>query len=217
MDYSFLEQPRKVTSGWHFIQLKKWIEFDNGRELDSVLVYASLEARSAIERYWMELLALISSGVLTPEQEKHCESKKGLLAEIQKAEPDIAKRIEFSNAALAFYPFIPNHPTVDMKYLIRSWHKLSDYCHKQLRPGRSWESPKNTFQKAGFVLLKDLVFKLGMLLGSGTQAILSNDDLAPEIADLYSQYMNGEVNINQVKRQLEIMEPVLLQRYRNRQ
>lgn len=40
LTFPFLEAPRDVTFDWHIVQAKKWLEFDGGRELDSVLVYA---------------------------------------------------------------------------------------------------------------------------------------------------------------------------------
>ena len=38
MNIPFLEAPREVTFDWHIAQATKWVEFDAGRELDSVLV-----------------------------------------------------------------------------------------------------------------------------------------------------------------------------------
>lgn len=43
MNIPFLEAPREVTFDWHIVQATKWVEFDAGRELDSVLLYAAVE------------------------------------------------------------------------------------------------------------------------------------------------------------------------------
>jgi hypothetical protein len=211
---SFLEKPRDVTAGWHYLQTKAWLEYDNGRNLDNVLVYASFELRMAIERYWFRLLALLAGGKIGPEQEKRCKTKDGLLSEIKKEEPNIRKRIEFSNAALAAYPFIPKHPAVDMKFLIRSWNDLSQYCHKYLRPTSSWDSQNREFQRNGFMELKKVFDYMTSLLYPNVAALLSRDDLAPEIGDLLDKYMADEISLGQVERRLDLMEPILSQRYR---
>lgn len=58
MNIPFLEAPREVTFDWHIVQAKKWLEFDGGRELDSILVHAAVELRAAIERYIQPLAVL---------------------------------------------------------------------------------------------------------------------------------------------------------------
>ena len=38
MDVLFLTNKREVSAEWHLKQVLKWLDFDNGRELDNVLV-----------------------------------------------------------------------------------------------------------------------------------------------------------------------------------
>jgi hypothetical protein len=77
MNIRFLEAPREVTFDWHVVQATKWLEFDAGRELDSVLIYAAAELRAAIERYIFELLYLLKEGKLSADEEKRCRSITG--------------------------------------------------------------------------------------------------------------------------------------------
>lgn len=47
MNYeAILLPPRRVTSAWHLQQAKRLLDFDAGRHLDTVLVYAAVELRS---------------------------------------------------------------------------------------------------------------------------------------------------------------------------
>ena len=85
MDTSFIEEKREVTFDWHMGRVLKWLECDNGQELDSMLVYASVELRCAIERYLFELLVLLKKpDDLTADEAKKCKSKNGVLAVMKK-------------------------------------------------------------------------------------------------------------------------------------
>lgn len=130
MDFSFLEQKRQVTFDWHISQVLKWLKYDNERKLDSVLVYASLELRCAIERYLFELLFLLKDQNMSPEDERRCQSKDGILTLMKETEPYYRKRAKFTNLIASLTSEMPKVVIVDIKYLIRKWHKLSDYCHK---------------------------------------------------------------------------------------
>ena len=52
----FLEENRQVTFDWHIARVIKWLQYDNNRFLDNVLIYAAVDLRIAIERYILELL-----------------------------------------------------------------------------------------------------------------------------------------------------------------
>lgn len=95
MDTSFLEKPRQVTAEWHLRQVMKWLEYDNGRELDNVLVYASFELRCAIERTIFENLLLVKEK-LTPEEQKRCRSKEGMLDLMRESDSLYRKTFEFT-------------------------------------------------------------------------------------------------------------------------
>ena len=52
----FLENPREVSFEWHYKQAKSWLEYNAGRELDNILIYASFELRCMIKRLLFETL-----------------------------------------------------------------------------------------------------------------------------------------------------------------
>ncbi len=63
---AILANSRRVTSAWHLQQAKRLLDFDAGRHLDTVLVYAAVELRAAIERYLACNLLLAPGCVYRP-------------------------------------------------------------------------------------------------------------------------------------------------------
>jgi hypothetical protein len=140
MNIPFLEAPREVTFDWHIVQATKWLEFDAGRELDSVLLYAAVELRAAIERYIFELLYLLKEGELSGDEEKRCRSITGIFALMKETDSFYRKTIEFTKLVISITPGLPEITVVDTAYLKRKWQDLSEYCHMQFRPEETFRS-----------------------------------------------------------------------------
>lgn len=113
MNIPFFEAPREVTFDWHVVQAKKWLEFDGGRELDSVLAYAAVELRAAIERYVFELLYLLKEGNLCGDEKKRCRSITGIFALMKETDPFYRKTIEFTKLVVSITPDLPEVTVVD--------------------------------------------------------------------------------------------------------
>lgn len=212
-DVSFLEQRRQVTFDWHITQVLKWLKYDNGRKLDSVLVYTSVELRCAIERYIFELLILLKSLNMSSEDEKRCRSKDGILALMIETEPYYKKRANFTNL-IASVSGIPKVTIVDIKYLIRKWHELSDYCHKQLRPEESFDSLNRKFQEKGFNIIYDVVNRFKKWEYNAVFGIIDKQSMPLEVGDVYEKYINDEIDEGQAERMLNLMGPILKTRLR---
>jgi hypothetical protein len=213
-DNSFLEEKRQVSFDWHITQVLKWLKYDNGRKLDSVLVYASLELRCAIERYIFELLLLLKNNKLIPEEEKRCQSKEGILELMKETEPYYVKRAKFTNLIASVTPGMPKVVIIDIKYLIRKWSTLSDYCHKQLRPEESFNSLNREFQEKGFRAINEVVSKFKEWERKGACGIINKQSMPPEVISVYEKYINSEIDEDQAERMLKLMEPVLRERMR---
>ncbi len=160
MNLFFLERPREVPFDWHLVQVKNWLDFDSGLELDSVLVYASADLRIAIERYIFELLYLLKGAKLSPGEERKCRSIKGLFALMQDIDPFYRKTIEFTKMVTSVRSYDgPEIHVVDTSYLRKKWEQLSEYCHKQLQPNETFSSLNRSFQKKGFSLIREVLNK----------------------------------------------------------
>ena len=215
MDISLLEERRQVTFDWHIAQVIKWLKFDNGRMLDSVLVYASVEARCAIERYLFELLILLEHPAnLTQEQERKCRSKEGMLKVMKDIEPQYMKRAIFTNLISSVASVWPKVVIIDFKFLNRMWHSLSEYCHKQLRPEESFDSENRVFQKKGFAEIRDLVDRFMKWEYAAAFGIVDKSSIPPEVWDVYEKYAKDEIDEREAKTMLDLMEPVLRTRPR---
>lgn len=213
MQTEFLEKARQISFDWHITQVLKWLKFDNGRHLDSVLVYASVELRCAIERFWFELLLILDQN-LTPEEEARCRSKDGILQLIKEKEPYYIKRARFTNLIASVTSGIPQVVIVDFKYLIRKWNELSDYCHKHLRPAEAFRSPNREFQAKGFEVINDVVNRFKEWLSQAAFGIISKEKMAPETKSVYEKYIKDEIDEGQAKRMLDLMTPILRARVR---
>lgn len=209
MKGSFLEAPREVTFDWHIVQAKKWLEFDGGRELDSVLVYAAVELRAAIERYVFELLYLLKEGKLSGDEEKRCRSIAGIFALMKETDLFYRKTIEFTRLAVSFTPGLPEITIVDTAYLNRKWQDLSEYCHMQFRPAETFGSKGRKFQKRGFALIREVLQKFCEWKIESNCAVLARSSLPKEVRVVYDKFIREEIDASQAKRMLMLMEPVL--------
>lgn len=212
----FLEDGRKVNSNWHLQQVSNWLEFDDGRCLDSVVVYASFELRCAIERYLFELAYVLNGKIITPAQLEKCGRIRGLLEVLKKIEPEYKKRTEFANLMADVVPGMPRILTVDFGFLKKSWHSLSKYCHQQFYPGITFESPNREFQIKGISLINGIIQKMKDWHRLGELGALDTKQLPSEVMELFDKYKSGQVNDEQTRTLLLLMQPVLEQRFRRR-
>ena len=194
MNISFLEVPREVTFDWHIVQAKKWLEFDGSRELDSVLVYAAVELRMAIERYVFELLYLLKECKLSGDEEKRCRSITGIFALMKETDPFYRKTIEFTKLVVSITPGLPEITAVDTAYLNRKWQELSEYCHKQLRPEETFGSQGREFQKQGFALIREILQKFHEWKVESNCAVLARSSLPEEVRDVYDTFICEEID-----------------------
>ncbi len=205
-----MEKPRQVTAEWHLRQVMKWLEYDNGRELDNVLVYASFELRCAIERTIFENLLLVK-GKLTPEEQKRCRSKEGMLDLMRESDSLYRKTFEFTKMFFSIVLGVNKIKPINTAFLSRKWHELSTYCHKLLEPAKSFQSPNRDFQKKGFKLIHK-VLKSYSELEKNLGAYIRPDSMSDELRSVYERYLNDEIDDASVKRTLNIMAPILRQK-----
>ena len=189
MNIPFLEAPREVTFDWHIVQATKWVEFDCGRELDSVLVYAAVELRAAIERYVFELLHFLKEGKFSGDEETRCRSIADIFALMKETDAFYRKTIDFTKLAISITPGLPDITIVDTAYLNRKWQDLSEYCHMQFRPEETFSSQGRKFQKQGFALLRGVLQKFHEWKVESNCAILARSSLPEEVSSSAKRLM----------------------------
>lgn len=219
---SLLEENRQVTFDWHISRVIKWLKFDGGRFLDSVLIYAAVDLRIAIERYILELLILLKyddnhEQIFTESELKRIRSMKGIFALMQEVDPFYRKTFRFTQMICEFTPELPPLSIIDTSYLRRKWEELSEYCHKQLDPIDTFDSSDREFQKIGFKLIQEVLDKFWDWGKGRATGILSRSSLDEDTLGVYNRFISDEIDENQVRTSLKIMEPILRQRFKRRQ
>lgn len=201
-----LDQPRQVTSDWHIGQAHRLLRYDAGRELDTVLVYAALELRLAIERRFLEVVALLNEGELTAAAQKRCRSLRGLDLLVREIDPHYRKTIEFTRIIASTEPGMPEVGTVDLRYMKTKWHELSEYCHLQLQPASAYQSAGREFQRRGFVLVRDV---LARFMACRVVAAIARSSMPVETRSIYDRFVRGEVDADQARRMLILIAPTI--------
>ena len=207
-----LESPRQVTSVFHLQQVQRLLEFDGGRELDSVLVYASVELRAAIERTLFELMYLVRELEISEADIKRARSIRGLDALLREADNSYTKTMEFTRLVSETTPGTPSVAAIDTGYLRRRWQDLSEYCHLQFRPDRSFESPERAFQRKGFALLREVLDRFEGWYRAGTMGLLKRSSMPEETRGIYDEFVAGSIDADQARRMLSLSEPILRRR-----
>lgn len=209
---SLLTRQRGVTSAWHIQQAKRLLAFDAGRHLDTVLVYAAIELRAAIERYLCELLLILRSGRVTKKDAKQCRKIGGVFALIKAEDPLYRKTIAFTNIIASTLPALSKLEMVDTSRMQGFWNALSEFCHKQLEPELTFESPNRDFQRKGFALLNEVLAYFSDSVACGVGMLMSRRKMEPEVQRVYDDFVNGRITETDARGMLRIAAPVLAER-----
>jgi hypothetical protein len=207
-----LEAPRQVTGEWHIVQTKRLLAFDAGRHLDTVLVYAAVELRAAIERTLFELLYLLKEGQISEKEVKRCRSINGITSLMREADPAYRKTLQFTRLVASVTPGVPEIAVIDSAYLNRWWNELSEYCHLQFRPAETFESPGREFQHKGFALVNEVLSKLLEWYVGNAFGFLAPSSLPEETRGIYDKFLAGEIDEGQARTMLVLTEPALRRR-----
>jgi len=209
---TLLEAPREVTSHWHIQQAIRLLEFDSGRQLDTVLVYAAVELRAAIERTLLELLYVVKELKLTDGEVRRARSRQGVDALLQEADTAYRKTLEFTRLLADVTPGLPPIAAIDTAYLRRRWSDLSELCHAQVEPATTFGSPDRAFQREGFKIVQHVVDHFVNMYRAGNVGLLARSSMPDETRTIYDKFVAGDIDAEQAKRMLSIAEPVLRQR-----
>jgi len=207
-----LEEPRQVTAEWHIVQVQRLLTYDGGRHLDTVLVYAAVELRAAIERTLFEILYLLKEQQVSDEEVTQCRSIQGMIALMQETDRAYRKTIEFTRLVASVTPGFPEVSAIDTAYLLRRWRDLSQYCHLQFKPEDTFHSPARRFQEEGFGLVTEVLGRFLEWHLGGEIGLLALSSLRDETRQIYDKFVAGQINAAQARRMLELAEPILRRR-----
>lgn len=224
-----IEKERLVSLDYHASAGREWLEKGSSDQLHSPLLYAAFEFRMALERFLLELWVCLQDQIPGAD---HVEgrSAKGMVYLMQDYGVSIgnetkADRKERLKRALQFNHLISEHLlkdspldrplyVPDLDYVIKLWERLSDYCHARVKD--EFTESSDSYVQGGYDLLHEVMDFLTDALRRHHFGGIAVNTLPPESQHLRDRYLNGEVDDGAVKRTLELMEGVLIQRHTGR-
>lgn len=187
---------RVQHAGWNTIQASTLIEEAKARHSNSLLVYAALELRLAIEQLVFTLI-LVAKGRADDATLRACQRKGGLFRELKKITPLYARKCEFTRVLVSFHPEIPQGEAWDLKALLSHHAALSELCHAQ-RAIRGMGAQAEPWDQR-LALLEGIHRFLAVGLKKDT-AVLSFKGATPSALALWRKYAKGTVSLAEVRR-----------------
>jgi hypothetical protein len=212
---SLLQRERQVTSEWHLGQAKALLDYAQENCSASALVYSSLEARIALERFVFEMSVLAGGGAFTPDELRLASQKGGIFELLSRKIANYRRHLEFCNLISEVNHLPIRIPIPDVRHFKRLITELSDYCHFQKDPAETVDDPQRKWLLKGIATVQDTTEMLTELLQNQRGAI-PRDTMPAEVRDLLDRYMADQCDLRTARIQIEIMSPVLEARMRDR-
>ena len=214
-----LKGKRENSAGYHCMLGQKWRRFGEHDKNHNALVYAAFEFRLAIERIVFELYALIRSLKDIPDDEvdkyENITNLITYIMEIVESQKNLYRLLKFNS--IWFHEVIPYPSEIsipDISVLKKYWHGLSDYCHMQIKPTATWESPD--WINKSYSLLNEVEKYLWEITVTKHFAFPQLNTWQPEVLDLLDMYVREEIDDAGVRTRLRLMKPVIEARFRNK-
>jgi len=197
---------RDQEAGWSVVQAATLLSEGKKRQRCSLLIYAALELRLAIEQLVFTIIAVGKDCKLDHKTLVEYRKKDALFRALDEVSPKYSLRCKFSNALASFYPGLPQVAEWDVRSLRRYYTDLSDFCHSQLLVLDVVDDPATW--NARTALLEEVYqfFEARMRIGTG---VLDVKKANPVVQDLWERYSSGAVNLAEVKSSFALIKPVL--------
>lgn len=212
-----INRERETTAKFHAVVAQSWRRIGEGRLLHSPLVYSAFEYRLAIERiafelYWlMKREHLLPKGGFSKEELRKIQSFSSLVSKICQdsgSKLKLYRILSFNRVFSQIFTQLPQTLSIpDIGKLQNYWERLSEYCHRQLEPSKTWESSQ--WIKKGYSRLNEVESYIWQICVSERFGWLQEGSLPNELLKEKDKYMRGELNESQLKRRMELIKPVL--------
>jgi len=203
--FSDIYTQRHQEAGWNVVQAATLLIEGKKRKCGSLITYAALEFRLAIEQLIFTAIAVGKGGKLDDATLKECRKKDGLFRVLDEVSPKYSLRCRFSNALASFYPAIPQIAEWDVRSFKRYYTDLSEFCHSQLII-RDFDSDPTGWSKKISQLEEVYHFlATGMKKGTG---VLEMKNVDPVIEDLWEKFSTGAINMEELRKRFSLVKPV---------
>jgi hypothetical protein len=203
--FSDIYTQRHQEAGWNVVQAATLLIEGKKRKCGSLITYAALEFRLAIEQLIFTVIAVGKGGKLDDATLKECRKKDGLSRVLDEVSPKYSLRCRFSNALASFYRGIPQIAEWDVRSFKRYYTDLSELCHSQLIIRDFADDP--TGWKKQTALLEEVYQFLGAGMKKGT-GVLEIKECEPVIKDLWEKFSTGEIDLATLKNRFALVKPV---------
>ena len=196
---------RQIDPGWNVVQAATLIALAKEKKRASLLIYAGLEMRMAVEQLLFIVVTAVKEGADAATIEE-CRKKDGLFRVLKEVEPLYTLRCMFCNALSESYPQIPQIAEWDVRSLKRYYTDLSDLCHSQLAV-RDWDD-EPTYWERQMGLLEEVYEFLAAGLRKGT-GVLKLKEQNPLLSQLWEDFSTKKISIADVRQRFAIIKSTL--------
>ncbi len=212
---------RDLSSGYHLMVARGWRIIGEKDSLHSPLAYSAFEFRCAIERVLIELFVLVKDKMPTKADIHTMNTVSSLRKAIYRAcgGKTEFKRFQIFNRLFVQGSGLPPNVSVamvDIDYLERLWSKLSDFCHRQLRPHETWKSQGDRWLKKGYQMLNEAERYLWSIMVTSHIGWVQPSELQPEMREALDQFVGGEITQRTLETRLNLMGPIIKKRLHGR-
>jgi hypothetical protein len=195
---------RGQDAGWSVVQAATLLAEARSRRCSSLVIYAALELRLALEQLLFTII-VVSREKVEEQTLQECRKKDGLFRVLEQAAPAYSKRCRFTNVLSSFNPGIPQVAEWDVRSMKRYYTALSDLCHSQLVI-RGMDVAPAKWDKE-IALLEEVYEFLaeGMRKGTGC---LSLKTAPPFVFNLWEKYSSGEISLENVRARFSLLRPL---------
>ncbi|ELB2789894.1 hypothetical protein ACEUDN_05080 [Aeromonas hydrophila] len=188
-----------------------WIDFAKENNNVSALEYAALEVRLGIEQLIFEQLIIGVGSSLDKDDYNKCTGNAKKMSQIiLRLVPAYEKLINFT---IAIAPKSIPITKWDNRSLIEYSGKVSKYLHWS--GGLDVTVQSKQWLEQGIELVSDIANRLWQKMITGNTGVIVIDKLEPEIAELWFSYCDGKISLEDVTKEVDILEPILIQRLKD--
>lgn len=195
---------RAQHAGWSVIQAGTLLDEAKARHSGSLLIYAALELRLAIEQLVFTLV-LVAKGKADQATLRACSRKDGLFRVLADVAPQYALKCKFSSVLSSFHPEIPQGAEWDVKTLQRYHVALSELCHAQRVIRGMGALPEQWDTR--LQLLEEIHAFLAAGMKKDT-AVLSFKGATPQTVALWKKYSKGRISLQDVRKRFAREKPI---------
>jgi hypothetical protein len=158
---------------------------------------------------------LATGGKLTQEQLQTAQKKDGGFELLDDALNNYRRHIEFQNICMEVSRNPVRFPVPDIRRCKRLRTDLNPYCHCQLDPEMTVRNNTGAWFVSGVASVQETCDLLEPLLNE-PQGVLAPNTMPAEVRDVFDAYLSGSIDPSSARIRLEIMRPVLDQRFQQR-